>query len=97
MRDEVVSGDVVVGEGGGKGEPAPRQVKGGRQGVHVLGGRQAPSEQAPRVGVAGAMMQGDLCQHHGVRGVAGEDVVCVWVRWRRCGRWRWIGGSHGGW
>ena len=77
MCDEVVSGHVVVKEGGGKGEPAPRKVKGGREGVHVLRGRQAPSEQVPRVGVAGAMMQGDLCHHHGVRGVAGEDVVCV--------------------
>ena len=77
MRDEVVSGDVVVGEGGGKGEPAPRQVKSGREGVHVLGGRRAPPEQAPGVGVAGAMMQGDLCQYHGVRAVAGEDVLCV--------------------
>ena len=77
MRDEVVSGDAVVGEGGGKGERAPRQVKSGGEGVHVLGGRQAPSEQAPGVGVAGAMMQGEMCQHHGVRGVAGKDVVCV--------------------
>ena len=29
MREGVVGGDVVVGEEGGKGEPAPRQVKGG--------------------------------------------------------------------
>ena len=77
MCDEVVGGDVVVGERGGKGEPAPRQVKGGSEGVHVLEGRQAPSEQTPRVGVAGAVVQGDLRQHHGVRDVAGEDVVSV--------------------
>ena len=39
VRNEVVGGDVVVGEGGGKGEPAPRKVKGGGEGVYVLGGR----------------------------------------------------------
>ena len=44
MREGVVGGDVVVGEGGGKGEPAPCGVKGGREGVHVLNNRQAPPE-----------------------------------------------------
>ena len=29
VREGVVGGDVVVGECGGKGEPAPRQVEGG--------------------------------------------------------------------
>ena len=29
VREGVVGSNVVVGEGGGKGEPAPRQVKGG--------------------------------------------------------------------
>ena len=29
VREGVMSGDVMVGEGGGKGEPAPRQVRGG--------------------------------------------------------------------
>ena len=66
MREGVVGGDVVVGEGGGKGEPAPRQVKGGCEGVHVLDSCQPPSEQKPRVGIAGAVVQGDLRQHHGV-------------------------------
>ena len=77
VRDEVVGGDIVVGEGGGQGEPAPRKVQGGGEGVHVLGGCQAPSEEAPGVGVAGEVVQGDLRQKRGVGGVAREDVVSV--------------------
>ena len=77
MHDEPVGGDVVVGKGGGQGEPAPCEIQGGGEGVHVLGGRQAPPEEARGVGVAGPVMQGDLRQHHGVRGVAWEDVVGV--------------------
>ena len=77
VRDEVVSGDVVVGEGGEQGEPAPCEISGGGKGVHVLGGRQAPSKEATGVCAAGPVMQGDLRQHHGVRGVAREDVVGV--------------------
>ena len=51
MCDDVVVGDVVVGEGGGQGEPAPCEIYAGGEGVHVLGGRQAPSEEAPGVGL----------------------------------------------
>ena len=68
---------LVVGEGRRKGEPAPCKVEGGNEGVHVFRGSLPPSEEAPGVGVAGPMMHGDLREHHGVGGVAWEDMAII--------------------